>query len=243
MGLSWGISPSRYYRYYLSGRLTGKRHVLGKLEKRMQAFREEDCSKFAVHVGERFLFMEKEILFPGRTCDFQGVQAMIPGKASEYLTQVYGDEWTDFQFPAEEDAQRSATVEGISYQELREDYLPGIRKGRLQRAIMHSKLRILSGTKDSGQEESEGFFRNVTGIEQEKDLERFRHAIADYAGGKKPSAKETALPFMRNIRIIFRSPDFLADFIWKRPEKLRMAQRQNVLSKRPCVNFQRMVIS
>ena len=28
-GLSWGISPSRYYRYYLSGRLTGKRHVLG----------------------------------------------------------------------------------------------------------------------------------------------------------------------------------------------------------------------
>ena len=192
-GTSWGISPSRYYRYYLSGRLTGKRHVLGKLEKRMQAFREEDCSKFAVHVGERFLFMEKEILFPGRTCDFQGVQAMIPGKASEYLTQVYGDEWTDFQFPAEEDAQRSATVEGISYQELREDYLPGIRKGRLQRAIMHSKLRILSGTKDSGQEESEGFFRNVTGIEQEKDLERFRHAIADYAGGKKSSAKETAL--------------------------------------------------
>lgn len=192
-GQSWGISPSRYYRYYLSGRLTGKKHVLGKLEKRMQAFREEDCSKFAVHVGERFLFMEKEILFPGKTCDFQGVQAMIPGKASEYLTQVYGDEWTDFQFPAEDDAQRSATVEGICYQELREDYLPGIRKGRLQRAIMHSKLRILSGTKDSGQEESEGFFRNVTGIEQEKDLERFRHAIADYAGGKKPSAKETAL--------------------------------------------------
>ena len=54
---------------------------------------------------------------------------MIPGKASEYLTQVYGDEWTDFQFPAEEDAQRSATVEGISDQYYGR-LSAGIRKGR-----------------------------------------------------------------------------------------------------------------
>ena len=111
LGQSWGISPSRYYRYYLSTRFTGKKHVLGNLEKRMQAFREEDCSKYAVHVDERLLFLEKDVLFPGKNCDFQGVQAMIPGKITEYLTCVYGDEWPEFTFTSKEDEKETATVE------------------------------------------------------------------------------------------------------------------------------------
>nr|WP_294530203.1 LicD family protein [uncultured Blautia sp.] len=213
LGQSWGISPSRYYRYYLSTRFTGKKHVLGNLEKRMQAFREEDCSKYAVHVDERLLFLEKDVLFPGKNCDFQGVQAMIPGKITEYLTCVYGDEWPEFTFTSKEDEKETATVEGISYQELREDYLPGIRKGRLQRAVMHSKLRALSGEKtrqkeekkltekekkltgeeQTFSEEDQALSENGTGAELKKDLEQFRQAIAQYADGQKASAKETAI--------------------------------------------------
>ena len=192
LGQSWGISPARYYRAWLSSRFTGRKRVLGTLEKHMQSFREEDCGKFAVHVGDRLLFLEKDMLFPGRVCSFQGVQAMIPGRASEYLTQVYGDEWPDFPFPEKKDIQEFAAVEGISYQELREDYQPGVRKGRFQRAVMRSKLRALSGEK-ARQKEEQTLTEDGTAAEADKDLDRFRQAITEYADGKKDAAKETAL--------------------------------------------------
>ena len=71
----------------------------------------------------------------------------MPHRMSDYLIWHYGDEWSYIPPHGERESHDAVTVEGITYKELRDDYLPGIRKGRLRRDSIWRKIYSLAGAK------------------------------------------------------------------------------------------------
>lgn len=72
---------------------------------------------------------------------------MVPHRMSDYLIWHYGDEWSYVPPHGERESHDAVTVPGITYKELREDYLPGIRKGKLRRDSVWRKIYSLAGAK------------------------------------------------------------------------------------------------
>lgn len=146
-GDRWENSAASYERGLLSCRTAGKDRVLKKMEQALQAHEAEQCSCYAVRSGESPSLFEKTLLFPAKEKSFQGIQVMVPGRICDYLTECYGDEWSHFSSCEKAGLQEIVSVEGLQDQELRKDYMPGIRKGKLFRACIKRKKQALSGAR------------------------------------------------------------------------------------------------
>ena len=87
------------------------------------------------------------MMFPVKYMNFENTEVMVPHRMSDYLIWHYGDEWSYIPPHGERESHDAVTVEGITYKELRDDYLPGIRKGRLRRDSIWRKIYSLAGAK------------------------------------------------------------------------------------------------
>ena len=150
-GDRWEISGAAYKRGLLSCQVTGKDRVLKKLEENLQVHETEECPRYAVRSGEVPFLLEKDMLFPAKEKDFQGIPVMVPGQICQYLIEWYGDEWSCFSDYEKPESQEMAEVEGLSDQEFRQDYMPGIRKGKLLRSCTGQKVHVLSSAKKEHQ--------------------------------------------------------------------------------------------
>ena len=146
-GARWEIPVSKYLRYLFSYVFLGKDRTLKKLEKIMFSYKEEDCPRYAMRWGGCPFLFDKDMIFPVKYMDFEGIKVMVPHRMSDYLIWHYGDEWSYIPPHGERESHDAVTVEGISYQELREDYLPGIKKGKLRRDSVLRKLYYLATAK------------------------------------------------------------------------------------------------
>lgn len=99
----------------------------------MYSYKEEDCPRYAMRWGGCPFLFDKDMMFPVKYMSFENTKVMVPHRMSDYLIWHYGDEWSYIPPHGERESHDAVTVEGITYKELRDDYLPGIRKGRLRR--------------------------------------------------------------------------------------------------------------
>ena len=146
-GARWEIPVLQYLRWLFSYTFLGKDKTLKKLEKIMFSYEEADCPRYAMRWGGCPFLFDKEMMFPVKYMDFEGTKVMVPNKMSDYLIWHYGDEWSYIPPHGERESHDAVTVEGITYKELREEYLPGIHKGKLKRDSIWRKIYSLAGAK------------------------------------------------------------------------------------------------
>ena len=141
------IPVTAYLRWLFSYTFLGKDRTLKKLEKIMYSYKEEDCPRYAMRWGGCPFLFDKDMMFPVKYMNFENTEVMVPHRMSDYLIWHYGDEWSYIPPHGERESHDAVTVEGITYKELRDDYLPGIRKGRLRRDSIWRKIYSLAGAK------------------------------------------------------------------------------------------------
>lgn len=146
-GARWEIPVTAYLRWLFSYTFLGKDRTLKKLEKIMYSYKEEDCPRYAMRWGGCPFLFDKDMMFPVKYMNFENTKVMVPHRMSDYLIWHYGDEWSYIPPHGERESHDAVTVEGITYKELRDDYLPGIRKGRLRRDSIWRKIYSLAGAK------------------------------------------------------------------------------------------------
>lgn len=146
-GARWEIPVWMYLKYLLSYAVFGRDRTLKKLEKIMFSYKEEDCPRYAMRWGGCPFLFDKDMIFPAKTMNFEGIQAMVPHRMSDYLIWHYGDEWSYIPPHGERESHDAITVEGVSYQELRADYQPALKKGKLRRDSILRKLYYLANAK------------------------------------------------------------------------------------------------
>ena len=136
----WEIPASMYLKYLLSYIFLGKKRTLEKLEKIMFSYNEEECDRYAMRWGGCPFLFDKDMIFPVKEGIFEGQKAMIPNKCSDYLIWHYGDEWSYMPPHDSREGHVAVCVDELPYQELREEYMPNIHKGRLRRDSVFRKF-------------------------------------------------------------------------------------------------------
>ena len=129
-----------YLKYLLSYIFLGKKRTLEKLEKIMFSYNEEECDRYAMRWGGCPFLFDKDMMFPVKEGIFEGQKAMIPNKCSDYLIWHYGDEWSYMPPHDSREGHVAVCVDELPYQELREEYMPNIHKGRLRRDSVFRKF-------------------------------------------------------------------------------------------------------
>lgn len=136
----WEIPAAMYLKYLLSYVFLGKDRTLRKLEKIMFSYKEEDCNRYAMRWGGCPFLFDKDMMFPVKYGIFEGEKVMIPNKCSDYLIWHYGDEWSYMPPHDSREGHAAVCVEDVSYEHLREDYLPKLNKRKLRRESAFRKF-------------------------------------------------------------------------------------------------------
>ena len=152
----WEIPASMYLKYLLSYIFLGKKRTLAKLEKIMFSYKEEECDRYAMRWGGCPFLFDKDMMFPVKEGNFEGQKAMIPNKCSDYLIWHYGDEWAYMPPHDKREGHVAVCVDDLSYQELREEYMPKINKGRLRWDCIFRKFYNMRIAKKSHKVRQEG---------------------------------------------------------------------------------------
>lgn len=152
----WEIPASMYLKYLLSYIFLGKKRTLAKLEKIMFSYKEEECDRYAMRWGGCPFLFDKDMMFPVKEGDFEGQKAMIPNKCSDYLIWHYGDEWAYMPPHDKREGHVAVCVDDLPYQELREEYMPKINKGRLRWDCIFRKFYNMRIAKKSHKVRQEG---------------------------------------------------------------------------------------
>ena len=106
----------------------------------MFSYNEEECDRYAMRWGGCPFLFDKDMMFPVKEGIFEGQKAMIPNKCSDYLIWHYGDEWSYMPPHDSREGHVAVCVDELPYQELREEYMPNIHKGRLRRDSVFRKF-------------------------------------------------------------------------------------------------------
>ena len=146
-GNRWEVPVTMYLRYLLSYIFLGKVRTLKKLEKIMYSYKEEDCNRYAMRWGGCPFLFDKDMMFPVKYGDFEGEKVMIPNKCSDYLIWHYGDEWSYMPPHDKREGHVAVCVEGGSYQDLRETYMPKVKKGKIRREATLRKIYNMASAK------------------------------------------------------------------------------------------------
>ena len=152
----WEIPASMYLKYLLSYIFLGKKRTLAKLEKIMFSYKEEECDRYAMRWGGCPFLFDKDMMFPIKEGNFEGQKAMIPNKCSDYLIWHYGDEWAYMPPHDKREGHVAVCVDDLPYQELREEYMPKINKGRLRWDCIFRKFYNMRIAKKSHKVRQEG---------------------------------------------------------------------------------------
>ena len=139
-GNRWEISAFQYLGWLLQYVFLGKDRTLKKLERIMFSYKEEECSRYAMRWGGCPFLFDKDMMFPVKYGEFEGEKVMIPHRTSDYLIWHYGDEWSYIPAHGERESHDAIDVPGVTYQSLREEYLPRINKGRIRRQMTFRKF-------------------------------------------------------------------------------------------------------
>lgn len=152
----WEIPASMYLKYLFSYVFLGKDRTLKKLEKIMFSYKEEDCNRYAMRWGGCPFLFDKDMMFPVKYGIFEGEKVMIPNKCSDYLIWHYGDEWSYMPPHDSREGHVAVCVEDVSYEHLREDYLPKLNKRKLRRESAFRKFYNLLIAKKNHKVRQEG---------------------------------------------------------------------------------------
>lgn len=134
------VPVTLYLKYLLSYYILGRDKTLKKLEKIMFSYKEEECTRYAMRWGGCPFLFDKDMMFPVKYMDFEGIQVMVPQRTSDYLIWHYGDEWSYIPPHDERTSHNAISVEGITYQELRSDYMKRVDAGKIRRDSVFRKI-------------------------------------------------------------------------------------------------------
>lgn len=141
------ISVWKYLKYLLYYYILGRDRTLKKLENAMFSYKEEECSRYAMRWGGCPFLFDKDMMFPVKYGEFEGIKVMIPHRTSDYLIWHYGDEWSYIPPHDERTSHNAISVEGITYQDLRNDYMKKVNAGKIKRGSILRKIFYIGTAK------------------------------------------------------------------------------------------------
>ncbi len=141
------ISVWKYLKYLLYYFVLGRDKTLKKLEDAMFSYKEEDCTRYAMRWGGCPFLFDKDMMFPVKYMDFEGIKVMVPNRTSDYLIWHYGDEWSYIPPHEERTSHNAISVEGITYQDLRDVYMKKINVGKVKRDSIFRKIYYIGTAK------------------------------------------------------------------------------------------------
>ena len=147
VGTRWEIPAFQYLCWLFRYKFLGKDRTLKKLEKIMFSYKEEECSRYAMRWGGCPFLFDKDMMFPVKYMNFEGDKVMVPHRTSDYLIWHYGDEWSYIPPHGDRESHESVYVPDVSYQEIRDEYMPRIDKGRIRRQMSFRKFYCLMNAK------------------------------------------------------------------------------------------------
>ena len=142
-GARFEVPLGMYLKYLFSYYFLGKDRTLKKLEKIMFSYKEEDCSRYAMRWGGYPFLFDKDMMFPVKEAMFEGQKVMIPHRTSDYLIWHYGDEWSYIPPHGARESHEAIESTDFTYEELREEYMPEVSKGRIWRNAIKRKILSL----------------------------------------------------------------------------------------------------
>ncbi len=135
----YGINRERYQEAYQRIQKIGKDAVLSKLEHQMFRYQERDCAYYGLRWGGASYLFEKRMFGSSRWGIFEGVKCRIPDRASDYLVQHYGDEWTHMP-PHEEEGSHDAIFSlTTDSRTIFDDYIRYLDVDRMQEGLLQRK--------------------------------------------------------------------------------------------------------
>ena len=139
-GSRWEIPAGMYLKYLLYEKIFGRDKTLKKLEKIMFSYKEEECDRYAMRWGGCPFLFDKDMMFPVKYMEFEGLQVMVPNRVSDYLIWHYGDEWSYIPPHEERSSHEAITLEDSTYEELREEYMKRVNPGKIRRNSVFRKM-------------------------------------------------------------------------------------------------------
>ena len=148
-GNRWEVPVHLYLKYLLSYIFLGRDRTLKKLENIMFSYKEEDCDRYAMRWGGCPFLFDKEMMFPVKYGKFEGIDVMIPNLTADYLTWHYGDEWSYIPPHGDRESHDAVTLDGVTYEEFRKEYMPKINKFKLRFDSVIRKIYYMATAKQS----------------------------------------------------------------------------------------------
>ena len=183
-GSRWEIPAWRYLFYKGMEKLAGKEKTFRRLEKRMYAWREEECDRFAMRWGGCPFLFPRDMLFPVREMPFEDMMVYVPNHTIDYLIWHYGDEWSYVPPHAERESHECVSPKGIDYSAFRSLYLPGIDVKRLEKDSFRRKLSRLLHAKGKNAVEDDKLDLYAKGVQLDLEarFERGKRSLTALLG-------------------------------------------------------------
>ena len=186
-GIRWEIPAFKYLYWLIRYTFFGKDRTLRKLEKIMFSYKEEECNRYAMRWGGCPFLFDKDMMFPVKYMNFEGEKVMVPNRTSDYLIWHYGDEWSYIPPHGERESHESVYVPGATYQEIRDEYLPRISKGRIRRQMTFRKFYCLLHAKENHRLDAQRnkIRADVTGRDLEARILKLEKPLETYIAERK----------------------------------------------------------
>ena len=146
-GDRYDVPVSRYVWQNIKLKVFGRDKTYGDLEKKMFAWKEEDCSRVAMRWGGCPFLFDKDMFFPTKDMPFEDMMVMVPARMSDYLIWHYGDEWAYVPPHGERESHDTVEPPNVSYQDFREEYSSQVPIEKIRRHAFFRKAFQLMGAK------------------------------------------------------------------------------------------------
>jgi len=132
--------PIPFKEYKARAELEGKRPVLAELDERLRKYEGQDVDAYMVRWAAGPNVFPRECFGKPTYVPFEDTMLPIPERASDFLREVYGDEW--YEVPEPDDQSTHETVFDMKhgFMEYYNEYLPRVDVERLDKRYQRSKM-------------------------------------------------------------------------------------------------------
>ncbi|MBR2765588.1 MAG: LicD family protein [Blautia sp.] len=168
-GSRWEIPLWKYLYYRCMEKVSGREKTFRNLEKKMYAWKEKDCDRFAMRWGGCPFLFSKDMMFPVKEMPFEDMMVYVPNHVIEYLIWHYGDEWPYIPPHAERESHEAICPDGIDYEQFRKLYMPMIDAEKLLKNAWKGKITKLRDARSKNAVEDEKLALYAVGVQMDLD--------------------------------------------------------------------------
>ena len=186
-GDRYEVPITRYVWQSIKLKVFGRDKTYGDLEKKMFAWKEEDCKRMAMRWGGCPFLFDKDMFFPTKDMPFEDMMVMVPARMSDYLIWHYGDEWAYVPPHGERESHDTVEPPNVSYQDFRAEYSAQVPIGKIRRHAFFRKAFQLLGAKKAhkADEKRKTILAKAVGLDLHARLAALEEPLEDYVKDRR----------------------------------------------------------